>query len=219
MHPAFSVIFFTVASGAGYGVLFVLALLIAFGLVAPDLWTGLIGFGIGLALVTAGLLSSTLHLGRPERAWRAFSQWRSSWLSREGVFSVATYAPAGVLALLFTFFAPGRLTLVVLGIATAVMCLVTVIATGMIYRSLKPIHAWCNKHVVPNYLILALATGALLTDAVLLATQSTARDAIVATTVMAVVALLAGVLAKHLYWHFIDTVPAISTPESATGLG
>jgi DMSO reductase anchor subunit len=46
-------------------------------------------------LVTLGLLSSTFHLGHPERAWRAFSQWRSSWLSREGVAAVATYLPAG----------------------------------------------------------------------------------------------------------------------------
>ncbi len=41
--------------------------------------------GLALGLIAAGLLSSTGHLGRPERAWRAFSQWRSSWLSREGV--------------------------------------------------------------------------------------------------------------------------------------
>jgi DMSO reductase anchor subunit len=219
MHPAFSVIFFTVASGAGYGLLFVLALLVACGLVTPELWTGLIGFGVALALVTAGLLSSTFHLGRPERAWRAFSQWRSSWLSREGVFSVLTYGPAGLLALLFTFFAPAQLWLTVLGILTAVMCVLTVIATGMIYRSLKPIHAWCNRHVVPNYLILALATGAVLADAVLLATQSAARSAIVIVTVVAVLALLATLLAKRAYWHFIDTVPGSSTAESDTGLG
>jgi hypothetical protein len=50
-------------------------------------------------LVSLGLLSSTFHLGHPERAWRAFSQWRSSWLSREGVAAVATYLPAGLLFL------------------------------------------------------------------------------------------------------------------------
>jgi len=104
-------------------------------------------------------------------------------------------------------------------VATAVLCVITVIATGMIYRSLKPIHAWCNKHVVPNYLVLALATGAVLTEAVLLATQSGARTAILASAIVAALALAATLLAKRLYWHFIDTVPAVSTPESATGLG
>ncbi len=59
-----------------------------------DRWLGLAGFGLALALITAGLLSSTAHLGRPERAWRAFSQWRTSWLSREGVMAVVTYVPA-----------------------------------------------------------------------------------------------------------------------------
>jgi DMSO reductase anchor subunit len=219
MHPAFSVIFFTVASGAGYGLLFVFALLAAFGLIVPDFWTGLIGFGIALALVTVGLLSSTLHLGRPERAWRAFSQWRTSWLSREGVYSVVTYAPAGLLALLFTIFTPGGATLAILGILTAIMSVVTVIATGMIYRSLKPIHAWCNRYVVPGYLVMGLASGAVLADAVLLATQSGAHGAIVIAAVVAALSLLAALLVKRIYWNFIDTVPAISTPESATGLG
>ena len=32
---------------------------------------------LALLLITAGLLSSLKHLGRPERAWRALSQWRS----------------------------------------------------------------------------------------------------------------------------------------------
>jgi DMSO reductase anchor subunit len=219
MHPAFSVIFFTVASGAGYGLLFVLALLIACGLMHPDLWTGLIGFGLGLGLVTAGLLASTFHLGRPERAWRAFSQWRSSWLSREGVLSVATYGPAGLLALLFTFFMPAPIVLAVLGIATAIMCVLTVIATGMIYRSLKPIPAWSNPRVVPNYLLLALATGAVLADAVLLATQAAALNAILIATAIGALGLIATVIAKRLYWHFIDTAAPLATAESATGLG
>ena len=65
-------------------------------MIPADFWLGLIGLGLALGLIAAGLLSSTGHLGRPERAWRAFSQWRSSWLSREGVASVATFIPAGL---------------------------------------------------------------------------------------------------------------------------
>ena len=98
MHPAYSVILFTTASGAGYGLLVWLALGGMLGLVPAERWLGIVGFGLAFALITAGLLSSTAHLGRPERAWRAFSQWRSSWLSREGVMAVATYVPAGLLA-------------------------------------------------------------------------------------------------------------------------
>ena len=96
MHPAFSVVFFTTATGAGYGLLALLGVLGGFQIIPPDFWLGFVGMGLALCLIAAGLLSSTGHLGRPERAWRAFSQWRSSWLSREGVASVATFVPAGL---------------------------------------------------------------------------------------------------------------------------
>ncbi len=216
MHPAPSVIVFTVASGAGYGLLATLSLLAAFGAVAPSLWLGLVGFGLALALITAGLLSSTLHLGHPERAWRAFSQWRSSWLSREGVAAVATYLPAGLLALLFTLFAPGRATLAILGLLSAAGAAVTVLCTAMIYRSLKPIHAWCNQWTVPGYLALGAATGLTLAFAVL---GAFGRPAAGAVGIAAIAALAAAWWVKRSYWAFLDVVPAASTPETATGLG
>ena len=104
MHPAYSVIVFTTASGAGLGLLAWLALLGLLDLVATERWLGFTGLALAFVLITGGLLSSTSHLGRPERAWRAFSQWRTSWLSREGVAAVATYVPAGVLGIGWVFF-------------------------------------------------------------------------------------------------------------------
>ena len=83
MHPAFSVIFFTSASGAGYGILALLGLFAAFGWIPLKASFNLTIITLALILITAGLLSSTAHLGHPERAWRALSQWRSSWLSRD----------------------------------------------------------------------------------------------------------------------------------------
>ena len=93
MHPAYSVILFTTAAGAGYGLLFWLAVLSVFDNLPPDRMLGITGLGLAFALLSGGLLSSTAHLGRPERAWRAFSQWRTSWLSRDGVASVAAFLP------------------------------------------------------------------------------------------------------------------------------
>ena len=81
MHPAPSILLFSTLAGAGYGLLFVLSLALLAGLLPPDPLLGLIGMGSALALITAGLLCSLGHLRRPERAWRAISQWRSSWLS------------------------------------------------------------------------------------------------------------------------------------------
>ena len=82
MNPAPSIIVFTVASGAGYGLLFWTGLLRALGMVPRTAGFGALAVGLALVLIMLGLLSSTAHLGRPERAWRALSQWRSSWLSR-----------------------------------------------------------------------------------------------------------------------------------------
>src|SRR6266700_290688 len=101
MHPAYSVILFTTASGAGYGLLLWLAAAAALNLVPRNPALGF--FGLAIALVSIGLLSSTLHLGRPERAWRALSQWRSSWLSREGVAAIVTYVPIAALSSAWVF--------------------------------------------------------------------------------------------------------------------
>ena len=135
MHPALSVIFFTVLSGAGYGLAFFLAL----GLGAPDAPATKISWVAALALIGIGLLSSTLHLGNPQRAWRAFSQWRSSWLSREGCMALATFAPLGASAALSVFY--GR-HVWILGGVSVLFCLLTLYCTAMIYASLRTVAAW-----------------------------------------------------------------------------
>jgi DMSO reductase anchor subunit len=154
-------------------------------------------------------------LGHPERAWRAFSQWRSSWLSREGVLSLATFPPA--LAVAYGWVVEGNVTgaWAIAGYATAVLAAATVASTAMIYASLKPIHAWNNGWVLPMYLILAVATGALLLQA-LLASFGAPRGAAGAA---ALAAIFAGWCLKAGYWKYLDGTAARSTPESATGLG
>lgn len=212
MHPGFSVILFTATTGAGYGMLVLLGLLGFAGLVPADFWFGLTAFGVALGAITVGLLSSAFHLGHPERAWRAFSQWRSSWLSREGVLAVVTYGPAGLFALSWVFLGDnGNL----LGPVTAVLAAVTVFCTAMIYRSLTTIHQWCNAWVVPNYLALGLMTGAVWLNLLLAAFGlANSKFALFTAAVVAVAAAL-----KLAYWKFIDTTAHPSTPESATGLG
>ena len=81
MHPAYSVLFFTTLSGAGYGLLVWLAILALLDRIPANGGLGLVGLGLAFAMIVGGLLCSTAHLGHPERAWRAFSQWRTSWLS------------------------------------------------------------------------------------------------------------------------------------------
>ncbi len=215
MHPAYSVIAFTTMSGAGYGLLALLGVLGASGLLPPERWFGFLAFAIALGLVTAGLLASTFHLGHPERAWRAFSQWRSSWLSREGVAAIIAYIPAGVFAIGWVFFEQNGGLWAIAGWLTAITSAITVYCTAMIYASLRTIPRWYNRWVPPVYLALALATGAVLLVALAqifgLFTPWMAWFA-VASFALAVVIKLA-------YWGSADTAPRQYTAEQATGLG
>ncbi len=159
MHPAASVIFFTTATGAGYGLLALLGVCAALGLLPAHFALGLTGLGLALTLISSGLLASTAHLGHPERAWRALSQWRSSWLSREGIAAVFTYVPTAAFAL--GWIALGRVDgwVAAAGLLAALGAVATVSMTGMIYASLKPVAQWHSPFTLPGYLIFAAMTG------------------------------------------------------------
>lgn len=215
MHPAFSVIFFTTASGAGYGLLVLTCISIIGGGLDGHFWLTLILLAMHLILVTAGLLSSTFHLGHPERAWRAITQWRSSWLSREGILAILTYVPVGLLGL--NLLAGGGMggfstTMAVLAILLAIA---TVISTAMIYVSLKAIPNWANPLVMPNYLILAIATGGIWFLCILRFFGAETAG----FTGFVLVAFAAAWILKYLYWRTIAQSLPASSIASATGLG
>src|SRR5258707_8133984 len=121
MHPAYSVIIFTTASGAGYGLLIGLSVGILLDIVPHDPAFGFFALGTSVALITIGLLTSTFHLGRPGRAWRAVTQVGTSWLSREGVAALVTYLPVAALGLGWVFgeYRPGQ---VVTGASLSIVC-------------------------------------------------------------------------------------------------
>ncbi|MEP3945714.1 DmsC/YnfH family molybdoenzyme membrane anchor subunit [Ascidiaceihabitans sp.] len=155
MHPAPSVIIFTVFSGMGFGLLFWLGL----DATPPIGWTAFAFWLIAYVMAVGGLLSSTFHLGHPERFLKAFTQWRSSWLSREGIAAVATLVLMGLYGLGLVFFGAVWQPLGWLG---AIGALATVYTTSMIYAQMKTIPRW-NSHLTPAmYLSLSLAGGALL---------------------------------------------------------
>ena len=215
MHPAPSIIAFTTASGAGYGLLFLL------GLAAPAGWVpitrafGVAALGLALGLVTLGLLASLLHLGHPERAWRALSQWRSSWLSREGLIALLTYLPALAFGAAWVFAETTGGWIGLFGVLAAIGTVLTVYCTSMIYASLQPVREWHQPLVPPVYLAFALMTGALLLHLLLAAFGAPRQWA-------GVIALVATVLAfglKAAYWQTIARAGPGPTPESATGLG
>lgn len=214
MNPAPSIVVFTTASGAGYGLLFWLGVLRPLGLVPQGWGFGLIALGLALFLITVGLLASTSHLGRPERAWRALSQWRSSWLSREGVAAVFTYLPAGLFGIALLAGWPFDSHL--FGLLAAAGAAATVFCTGMIYASLKPVRQWHHRLVVPGYMLLAAFSGA-----TALAMIAAYWGEAAAPAALAILGAAAAFALKRAYWREIDAPapPGSPTIESATGLG
>jgi DMSO reductase anchor subunit len=162
MHPAGSIIAFTTLSGLGFGMMAWLGL----GAGKGGGWIAATYSALALGLAGAGLLASLLHLGQPTRFLKAFSQWRSSWLSREGVLAVATCACFGLYAALWTF---AGLRLLPLGGLAAALALATVFATAMIYAQMKTVPRWRSPTTPATFLLAAIAGGALVSGEVELA--------------------------------------------------
>lgn len=203
MHPAPSIIVFTTLSGLGYG----LAAVLGLGLLDPAALSTRIAHVLALVLIAAGLSSSTLHLGNPQRAWRAFSQWRSSWLSREGVLSVATFLPLLISA--WGSVIEGRYFLVP-GLLGTLLSAAVVYCTAMIYASLKAIDAWHTPLTPACYLLFSAAGGLLLAGLF-----SLSMPILVASLVF----VAAAWFVKRIWWRRLAALEPLSTPESATGLG
>jgi DMSO reductase anchor subunit len=215
MHPALSIVFFTTASGAGFSLLFLLGVGGPLDLLPLSRGFGFAALALAAFLAAAGLASSAFHLGRPERAWRAFSQWRSSWLSREGVFSILTFLPAAVYGIGWVSFGIRSGLVGLCGILAGALAAVTIYCTGMIYASLRPIHQWHNPWVVSNYFALGLMSALLILDFLVRLWEPGAPGVAVATAILVIVAWLL----KERYWRSIDTTSASSTVASATLLG
>jgi DMSO reductase anchor subunit len=198
MHPAPSVIVFTTLSGLGFG------LLIFLGLGYPPAigFVAFVFFLIAYVLAVGGLLASTFHLGHPERALKAFSQWRTSWLSREAWAAVAALIVMGLYALFAVFFG---MRIEALGWIGAALSLITVMTTAMIYTQIKAVPRW-NQTLTPLHLVTtSLAGGALLAGQI---------------TVAQVLLLVAGLIQIG-HWRVGDTrfAEVGQTIASATGLG
>ncbi|KIC51828.1 DmsC/YnfH family molybdoenzyme membrane anchor subunit [Tateyamaria sp. ANG-S1] len=198
MHPAPSVIFFTVFSGIGFGLLTFLGL----GYPAVTGWSAFAFFVIAYLCAVGGLISSTFHLGHPERALKAFTQWQSSWLSREGICAVVALILMALYGAGLVFFGQ-RWGL--LGVIGSFFSLMTVFTTSMIYAQLKTIPRWNSPLTPAMFLSFSLAGGALLAGQV--------------TWAMALIAI-SGVIQVVLWMQGDGALKGSGTTlATATGLG
>ncbi len=216
MHPAASVIFFTSLSGLGYGLIIALLIskLLHFHNFPDTVLAG--GLLLGLFIAALGLSLSLFHLGHPERAWRALSQWRSSWLSREGVLAIAAFVPVVIIIGLLS--TQGRelapIMFLLLGILAIVLSLATVFATAMIYRSLNTVDAWHTNWVPVVYLWLAVMSGFVFAAAFLYSATNSAG----LVPRIAAVLIVGAIVLKLLYWKHIEASIPSSTIDTALGL-
>ena len=198
MHPAPSVIIFTSLSGLGFGLLTFLGL----GMPAPSGFVAFVFFTIAYLLAVGGLLASTFHLGHPERALKAFTQWKTSWLSREAWLSVGALLVMAAYGSGLVFFG---VAVAPLGWLGAVLSLATVFATSMIYGQLKTVPRWNTRLTPLLFLTLSLAGGGLLSGQIS----------------SALMLLMAAGIVQVAYWITGDRALAQSGTSlaTATGLG
>ncbi len=211
MHPSKSIIFFTVFSGTGYGIILCLSCLDFVTDIKFNNNFKLFLIIISFVFISSGLLSSTLHLGHPERAWRSFSQWKSSWLSREGLAAVVTFLPLIIFYLLWYI---DNIFYIYFLHTTSILCLITIYCTGQMYATLKTIPAWNNKLVTPIYGINAICMGAL---SIYCFTRFYELE-INYLNHLTVLSLSLCLFMKLIYWYTISK-QTTSTTNSATGLG
>lgn len=210
MHPAFSVLIFTVTSGAGYGLLAWLGAgqLLGFTQTLTVNQQIIIGL-MAMVLVSIGLVSSTMHLANPKNAWRSFSRFRTSWLSREAVFAILLYPVVGLYAVAIFWQWPG---VNILAGLSMILALVTLFTTSMIYASLKTIRQWNTPMVPALFMAYALISGGLLFLAV---------DAFFGTLKPQLQAVVMGLvvitLALKLVYFFWQGKPQGATIQTATG--
>ncbi len=214
MNPSLAVIFLTLFSGAGFGLMATVAVVNDFAIdggLSP-LRTAIL-VALALLLVTMGMVSSTAHLANPKNAWRAFTRWRTSWLAREGVFAVLFY-PVAIAYLGWVFFTNTDRdgVALALGNAAALIGLITIFCQGMIYACLRTIRQWHTPLVPANFYALGLALGmtVLATSRVL----ARGHDLVLVSTASAL--LVAAAVMKAIYYFWIGA-PSGTTLQTATG--
>jgi DMSO reductase anchor subunit len=214
MHPALAVIFLTLFSGGGFGIMALTAIINDFqidgGLNPLQTMVAVI---LSLVFVSIGMLSATAHLANPKNAWRAFTRWRTSWLAREGVFAVLYY-PFAFAYLVWVFFTAGTQDTVGLILANlaGLIGLITIFCQGMIYAVLRTIRQWNTALVPANFYVMGLAIGA-----TILAAERMIMGAPALTLVgIALGLLVAAAVMKGIYYFWISR-PNGPTIRTATG--
>jgi DMSO reductase anchor subunit len=215
MHPALSVIFFTVTSGAGYGLFAITCIYNSVSQTNPLGAHGvLLSSAIALGLITVGLISSTFHLANPKNAWRAFSRVRTSWLAREGLLAILFYPVAALYMFTVWKDVGGYNWLVIISMLSALWAITTIFSTGMIYACLKTIRQWHNPLTPINYILLGAMLGGLMFLFIVSMYEPVITGLVVTSTYLIIIAAIAKII--YFFWIGVPAGPTINTATSFT---
>ena len=210
MHPAWSVIFFTVLAGMGQGLFLMLVRADVHGAEPMSL---AIGGAVSVVLMCIGLACSFLHLGHPMRAWRAVAMWRTSWLSREVIVLPATIA---VVALWSLEHFLGKPHTGALGAAGVLLCFALWACTGMIYACLRFLREWAHWLTLLNFTLLGWMSGATAFAAYWFALYGGEETRFAITAALALT--LAAAVSRSASLARNKNLKPLSTPQSAIGV-
>lgn len=216
MNPAYSVVFLTTLIGAGQGLFLALYSVELAVFRAPGVAERgflVVGGVAALVLCGLGLVASFFHLGRPERAWRSATMWRTSWLSRE-VIALPLF-----MATLFFWIAlhlMDRGGTLALGALTALACLGLFVCTAMVYASVRFLQEWASPLTLVNYAVLGLASGCTLATA--LAAYAGEPALVPVFGAGALIATLAGLVSRSLSLVRNARLRPRSTLQTAIGI-
>jgi DMSO reductase anchor subunit len=158
MNPAFSVVIFTTVAGAAQGLVVALAFALLGGFAVSSSFVAM-ALALAFVMLAGGLGASFLHLGRPERAWRAATMWRTSWLSREVIVLPAFIGLVALWWLMLRLSAPPAWTRLALPLAALAVATLLWLCTAMIYACLRFIEEWAHPLTFVNFVLIGLSQG------------------------------------------------------------
>jgi DMSO reductase anchor subunit len=226
MNPAFAVIFLTTLIGVGQGLflaLYAAEVLALVGIVAAPDGSSFyaLGSAISLIFLAAGLAASFFHLGHPERAWRAASMWRTSWLSREVIVLPAFMLTVFLYGVMHYFGwhaatdSVAARTAAITGGIGVILCFALFVCTGMIYACIRFLQEWASPLTLINYFLLGCASGFTLATAFAF---FTAPDLVRIYGIAAILFTLAALIGRTASLYRNARIKPKSTLQTATGI-
>ncbi len=158
MHPEMSLVFLTVLAGIGQGIfiLYLVLEIILVGTLSPVFaYSSLLSC---IALQYLGAAASLLHLGNPQRAWKAVRMWKHSWLSRE-ILTMGGFMGLVHLYLIAMYFGRGYTELVIIGSLAVLFSIGFYVSSSMLYATIRFIKEWANGFTPLNFALSGLLVG------------------------------------------------------------